>query len=192
MEISRHTAKTGLDASIGTGEFNDRYFDKQEVLQTFNISSRTLQNWRKYYNITFIRIGNKTYYLKESLVKLCENNTISAKIDTDPESIILEESSSEMPSDFPADTIKSEQTDTWEQKSFARVWDPIPGYLVPIVIILIYFLPYVEEIINGKSISPFLLLMPLKVGITACAAYSLLQLGIWISKRITGKRKTPE
>jgi hypothetical protein len=191
MEMSPQTTKTDLGACIGTREFNDRYLDKQEMLQTFNISSRTLQNWRKYYNVTFIRIGNKTYYLKESLVKLLEDKTISAKINNEPEPIIQEESSTEMNRDFPADTIKSEQTDTWEQKSFARVWDPIPGYLVPIAILLIYFFPYVEDIINGKSISPFLLLMPLKVGITACAAYSLLQLGIWISKRITGKRKTP-
>jgi hypothetical protein len=191
MSPSRNKTKSGLGAIPGTKEFRDRYLDKQEVLQTFNISSRTLQNWRTYNEVTFIRIGNKTYYLKESLDNLIAGNTILSNIQNDPGPVTQEESLNEKDGIIPADTITPQPTDISEQKSFTKLWEPIPWYLVPIVVILIYFIPFAEDIIKGQPIDPFVLVLPLKIGAIGFGAFFLLQLGIRISRKYIFRKKTP-
>jgi hypothetical protein len=191
MSPSRNKTKSGLGDIPGTKEFRDRYLDKQEVLQTFNISSRTLQNWRTYNEVTFIRIGNKTYYLKESLDNLIAGNTVLSNNENDPRPVTHEESLTAKDGNIPADSITPEPIETKEQKSFAKLWDPIPWYLVPILVIIIYFLPFAEDIIKGQPIDPFVLVLPLKIGAIGFGAFFLLQLGIRISRKYIFRKKTP-
>lgn len=189
MEISKHTSKKSLGATPGTKEFNDLYFDKQEVLQIFKISSRTLQDWRKYNKVTFIRIGNKTYYLKESLDNLIASNLVPAENESDAGPTTPEEILSEKKIDIPAGIYPSQAADTRQSTSFVKVWDPIPGYMVPVLTMVIYFTPFIDSIIKGDITDPFYFLLPLMVGGVGCGAYLLLQIGIAISKRIVANRK---
>ena len=39
-------------------------YDKQDILQLFHISSRTLATWRKNGIIPYLRVGGKIYYPK--------------------------------------------------------------------------------------------------------------------------------
>lgn len=40
-------------------------YDKQDILQLFHISNRTLVTWRKNGIIPFLKIGGKIYYPKQ-------------------------------------------------------------------------------------------------------------------------------
>jgi hypothetical protein len=191
MKNSSHTAINGLGAHISAEEFNDRYYDKQEVLQKFNISPRTLQEWRSQNLVTYIKIGKKMYYLKESLNKLIAESTITAKIDYKLGEIPQEGSETVTSKIESGDTLHSQSTDTKEKKSFAKLWDPIPWYLVPILVIIIYFLPFAEDIIKGQPIDPFVLVLPLKIGAIGFGAFFLLQLGIRISRKYIFRKKIP-
>jgi hypothetical protein len=188
MKISSNTANNDLGAHVSAEEFNDRYYDKQEVLQKFNISSRTLQEWRSQNLVTYIKIGKKMYYLKESLNKLITESTIASKVDNGLGEITQEESVSDTSKMIPGDTLSSQLTDTKEKKSFAKLWDPIPWYLVPIVVIIIYFLPFADDIIKGQPILPFVLVYPLKVGVIGVGAFFLLQIGLRISKKYISRK----
>jgi len=187
MKISKNILKKGKPTP-GTKEFNDRYLDKQEVLQTFKISSRTLQTWRDCYDVVFIRIGNKTYYLRESLDNLIASNSISNEIAVDPGPIIQEEALPGEVKESPSETITTQPTDTRQPKLLIKIWDPIPGYLYPILAILIYFLPYADDIMRGEKIDIFYLFLPLMAGIVIGVPFILFHTGIKsLKKYITSK-----
>jgi hypothetical protein len=191
MKNSSHTAINGIGAHISAEEFNDRYYDKQEVLQKFNISPRTLQEWRSQNLVTYIKIGKKMYYLKESLNKLIAESTITGKIDNKLGEIYKEGTETNTSKMIADDTLPSKQTDIKDEKSFAKLWNPIPGYMVPILVIIIYFLPFAEDIIKGEPILPFVLVLPLKIGVIGCAAFFFIQLAIRISRKYIS-HKNPE
>jgi hypothetical protein len=48
--------------------------DKQEILQQFHISNRTLQRWRTSFKLKYYKIGKKIYYSRveiQNLIKKC-------------------------------------------------------------------------------------------------------------------------
>jgi hypothetical protein len=53
---------------------NEIWFDKQQVLQFTNISSRTLQTWRTDKLLPYARIRNKIYYRKSDIQMLLLKN----------------------------------------------------------------------------------------------------------------------
>jgi hypothetical protein len=53
---------------------NDRWIDKQDILTSMHISSRTLQRWRTKGILPFSRIGRKIYYKESDLNKLLGQN----------------------------------------------------------------------------------------------------------------------
>jgi hypothetical protein len=188
--------KNGLGANIGADGFKDHYLDKQEVLQKFNISSRTLQTWRDQRIVSHFRIGNKLYYLKEDIDRFIEKRTIPSKVNE--ESIIGSDSDASAESaqneiiQITNDSASSTPTQAKKPKSFASVWSPIPPYVVPLLVVIIYLSPFAKEIITGEPISPYLLVLPIIVTIVALGVYGLIQLCVMISrKRADGTRKRP-
>ena len=81
-------------------------------------------------------------------------------------------------------------SDILKPGSFAKVWDPIPGYAVPVLIMFIYFTPYIKDMIAGRYIDSFALIVPLLVAGVGVTAFLLLQIAIAISKKITGPKRT--
>ena len=183
MKSSSNKKYDGFGANPSTQEFNDLYFDKQEVLQKFKISSRTLQDWRNKNLVTYSKVGNKFYYLKESLNKLIVDTTVLGDIREHENEGLPKNVQSEKSDLVSADPINLQSNSNNEQKSFSKLWDPIPRYFVPILIVVIYFVPYIPEISKGKPISPFKLLAPLYVGVVGYTAFFLLQVCIKILRK---------
>lgn len=183
MKKSSNNKNIGQGAEKSAENFNDLYYDKQEVLQLFHISSRTLQEWRDQNLITYFRIGHKSYYLKESINKFIADRTVSAKTNSSSEKNIEKEAVRENDKDLLTDTVPSKTPEGTQTKLVAKVWDPIPGFLLPILVIFIYFIPYAPNIIRGETIDLFYLVLPLMVGIIGGTAFIIFQLAIKISKK---------
>jgi hypothetical protein len=193
MKIIPPTKKAGVGANISAEEFNDHYLDKQQVLQKFGISSRTLQTWRSERIISQFRIGRKYYYLKEDIDKLIANKTIPGKINdvTGIESDLkatqtpVKEVEISNPNDITSTTPILNQP----SKSFASIWNPIPPYVVPLLVVLIYLSPFAVDIIKGEPIEPYLLLLPIIVAGVGYVVYWLIRLCVWISRKLTSWKK---
>jgi len=188
VKVSSNNKNDGQGAEKSAEDFIDRYYDKQEVLQLLHISSRTLQEWRDQNLITYFKIGQKSYYLKESINKLIADRTISAKTNSGSEENIKKEAIPENDKDLLTDTGPSKTPESKQQEFVTKIWDPIPGYLYPILVILIYFLPYADDILKGERIDIFYLFLPLMAGIVIGVPFILFHTGIKsLKKYITSK-----
>lgn len=47
-----------------------KYYDNADMMQLFNVSSRTLQRWRKEGELPFKKIGGKIYYVAEEVDRM--------------------------------------------------------------------------------------------------------------------------
>ena len=56
------------------GTPSEPLLDRQNVLQLFHISVRTLQKWRSKHILPYIRIGNKIYYRQSDIDDMLEKN----------------------------------------------------------------------------------------------------------------------
>jgi len=54
----------------------DQLFDRQDMLQFFKISDRTLHKWRKQKTIQYISIGGKFYYPKVYVEEMLRKNRV--------------------------------------------------------------------------------------------------------------------
>lgn len=69
--------------SIGqctTAEVLKDWIDNQDVMQTLNISCRTLQTLRSNGTLPYSRINNKIYYRRQDIEKILNDNYKMAKI----------------------------------------------------------------------------------------------------------------
>jgi len=188
MKISSPPKVESVGANPGTKDFSELYYDKQDILQKFNISSRTLQRWRSDNAVTYTRIGGRYFYPKEQFA--IEIRTIQQMAKEDSQVPIQEEPQSTQNNSLPVDTSTSHPNNIISSRSFAKLWDPIPGYLVPILIMFIYFTPFIKDFITGKPIDPSFLVMPLLMGSMGVTAFLLLRTAIAILKKISGRRRT--
>jgi hypothetical protein len=193
MKISRHIDKNGLDADFGTEAFSKRYIDKQDVLQKFTISERTLQTWRSNRLLAHCKIGKKIYYLREDIDRLIQNSTIPSignkPIDSESDLDALVSISKKESIQLPTDSASLQSVQTSKPRSFSSLWDPIPPYVVPFLVILIYLASFATEIIKGEPISAFSLLLPIIFVVVGYAIYWLIRLCVWISRKLTGWKK---
>jgi hypothetical protein len=196
MKIMPPAKKVGLGARISAEEFNDLYLDKQQVLQKFKISSRTLQTWRSERIVSHCRIGRKYFYLKEEIDKLFANKVIPGKIsegigsESDLKSTQIPSKDVEISNSI--DLSSTEPGLNQPSKSFASIWNPVPPYVVPLLVVLIYLSPFAEDIIEGNQIDPYNLVLPVVITVVGCVVYWLIQLYVWISKKYNYRSHLPE
>ena len=55
---------------------SENWIDSQVVLQTLNISPRTLQTWRSNGTLPYSKIGKKFFYKQSDIHKILQNNYI--------------------------------------------------------------------------------------------------------------------
>jgi Helix-turn-helix domain len=68
--------KRQIEAGIKTGDLGtDFWMDKQEVLERFHITGRTLQTWRTNGQIPYKKIGRKIYYWYSDLIAFMKTKT---------------------------------------------------------------------------------------------------------------------
>ena len=119
---------------------------------------------------------------------MCTDKTISSNTIKGLSEISQNHSVPEKEKIITDDTIDSSRKDIIEQKLLIKIWDPIPGYLYPILVILIYFLPYADDILKGERIDIFYLFLPLMAGIVIGVPFILFHTGIKsLKKYITSK-----
>ena len=68
MAASPNPAPQGLSGTVApTGIIPDTWLDRQDLLQLFHVSVRTLQKWRSNGILPYSKIGNKIYYRRSDV-----------------------------------------------------------------------------------------------------------------------------
>jgi|GEM_PF-1103244 len=61
----------------------NQFLDNQEVCQLFNISKRTLAEWRRTGILPFVKIGNKIFYRIEHIQQMLEKHLVKPEVTTE-------------------------------------------------------------------------------------------------------------
>lgn len=57
-----------------------QFLDNQEVCQLFNISKRTLAEWRNTGTLAYVKIGNKLFYRIEDIQQMIESHLVKPEV----------------------------------------------------------------------------------------------------------------